>query len=718
MIEGVVSSITIFDNLWKAGRYAVGLGKEAYQDVKNKEAYIQASREYYNKFSSRHGQIKVLPEHMGAPRTLSSVYTATQLTDKKDTYHFTTPDNLAHTYRMSGKRSFQFKCASYDGMTIAKDRPRLMVLGEPGVGKSTFLKMLGLEAFKGEDGQLESSQIPVLIELKTFRDREVDIRAAVIKEFEVCGFPNAVEMANSTLRDGKLLILLDGLDETPARNMTQVIEHIENFATQYSRNHFVASCRTAAYRSMSFKNFVDTTVTSFNEQQIKQFVSHWFSSELDKSADIANRFWSLLKRPENVAAKELAQTPLLLTFLCLIYDNNGVLPDTRSILYDEALDIVLNRWTAQNRIERDPIYEGFHSVLEKEFLSEIAFSHFEEDRLFLLQSDIVESITAFLTDTLGVSEHLNGEAVLTAIEVQQGILAKRAVNTYSFSHLTLHEYLTALYIVNNHLTEELVSRHLLDRRWREVFILVTGLLSRRGLNLLEMLEEHSRTHIDNHPKLHKLLQWSGQITQNAPGQFKDYEKRAAVLHIVIEGSRNRSQDGNKSVNLLIDSAISNAADSALAVSDRLGSAFDKTLESDIAEDIFENNDHAIICYGAIDRAFEQAISIDKLSYLIDAQALKLPAQDVFLSHVRELKSKLPTRHASHEDWNHYAHELESLLIEILEVTPEMLSLTQEEWQALEDYIYSNELLLRCRQSAIGISLRAWEQLEKRLMSML
>lgn len=722
MIQNVVSGIAIFDNLWKAGGYAVGLAKEAYQDVKTKEAYLQAGREYYSKFVARHGQIKVMPEQMGIPKTLSSVYTATQLSDQKDAYHFTTPDKLDRTYRMMGRRSFRLDDASQDGMTLAKAHQRLMILGEPGMGKSTFLKMMGLKAFQGETGRLKSGQIPVLIELKTFRDRDIDIKAAIVKELDVCGFPNATELANATLRDGKLLILLDGLDETPTRNVTQVIEHIEDFATQYSKNHFVASCRTAAYRNMSFKNFVDTTITSFDDKQIKQFINNWFSSELDQSANTANRFWSLLRQTENAAARELAQTPLLLTFLCLIYDNNGMLPATRSILYEEALDIILSRWTAQNRIERDPIYPGFHSVLEKEFLSEIAHSHFEADRLFFQQSDIVETVTEFLVDTLGASEHLDGRAVLTGIEVQQGILVRRAVNTYSFSHLTLHEYLTASHIVNNHLVNELVLRHLSDRRWREVFLLVTGLMKRRGINLLKMLQARSMLYIAGYPKLQALLQWSDEIssdkisqpTQQAP--YQAYEKRAAILHIVIEGSRNRSQDGNREVNLVVDSAISNAADSAFVVSDRLRPVFNRTLESDIAEDIFESHDHAIFCYGAIDRAFEQAIAIDKLSYLIDAEAISLPAQDIFLHRTHELKSKIPARTATSDDWRHYGQALEALLLEVLSITPAMLSLSQQEWQALENYLYSSELLLRCRHSAIGISLPAWQQLESRLMT--
>jgi predicted NACHT family NTPase len=38
---------------------------------------------------------------------------------------------------------------------------------------------------------------------------------------------------------------------------------------------------------------------------------------------------------------------------------------------------------------------------------------------------------------------------LTAIEVEQGILVERSRDTYSFSHLTFQEYLTAKWIAEN-----------------------------------------------------------------------------------------------------------------------------------------------------------------------------------------------------------------------------------------------------------------------------
>jgi len=125
----------------------------------------------------------------------------------------------------------------------------------------------------------------------------------------------------------------------------------------------------------------------------------------------------LLNQPDHKATKELAQTPLLLTFLCLVYDREQMLPNKRSTLYGQALNIILSEWSAQKRLERDPIYEGFHPDLEKEMLSEIAYESFKQDQLFFSKDVVTRQIKEFLADTLDAPRGLNADNVLRAIEV-------------------------------------------------------------------------------------------------------------------------------------------------------------------------------------------------------------------------------------------------------------------------------------------------------------
>jgi predicted NACHT family NTPase len=263
-----------------------------------------------------------------------------------------------------------------------------MVLGGPGVGKSTFLRKMGLEALRrhaivtNAQNNLDALKpqahyyahacIPVLLELRQFNSQTLSIKEIIAQEFEVCGFPKAQEFTELFLQSGKLLVLLDGLDEVPGDALNHAITEIENLVDRYDGNRFIASCRVAAYTFGGFKRFNDVAMAAFEDDQIERFINNWFKKERDIETETAKRCWELLSSPDYQAAKELAQTPLLLTLLCVIYDEFQDFPKDRYKVYGEALDVLLRKWAAEKRLKQEPIYQKFGTELELELLSELA----------------------------------------------------------------------------------------------------------------------------------------------------------------------------------------------------------------------------------------------------------------------------------------------------------------------------------------------------------
>ena len=714
-------AVPIFEQLWKAGGnfggYMFGQVREGQQYAEYQGQVLKASREYHKKYENRHGQMKIMPGLMKEPMPLDSIYTAVKFLDGYNISQFASPDDLEQRYRDQGKRSFQAAGKRYDGITVAKDKQYLMVLGGPGIGKSTFLRKLGLEALKGQKGQLKSKRIPVFLELKTFRDKNVDLAAVIAKEFKICGFPDTEAFTAESLNQGKLLLLLDGLDEVPARNMNRVIEKIEAFAIQYDKNTFVTSCRTAAYHS-SFEQFSDVTIANFDDEQIEQFIQRWFNSELDEDADTANRYWQLLKRPQNKAAKELAQTPLLLTFLCLVYEREQTLPSKRSTLYGRALNILLSEWSAQKRLEPVPIYEDFHPDLEKELLSEIAYTSFKEDRLFFSKSDITNRITSYLADTLDASENLDGPAVLHAIEVQQGILVERATDTYSFSHLTLQEYLTARYISSQWLVEEIVSKHLTDERWREVLLLMSGLVGGRNHELLLTMEQQANAFI-NSPKLQGLVQWVVSLSDSSLASNQMLASRALLLYYAIVIAR--ASGSNSAIDLAITRAIDLAGISVIANVIDLARARSSSSSSSSAIDLASVN--------AIDLAIAIAIAIASVSVSDIASDIARAIASVSVSNgadaidyeslskkLEALKEHMPSDQAASDEWQDFADQLTETFLTFFHLDRELITFSLEEAQALDNYLYATKLIIDCKNAAVRVSRKEWEAIESRLLT--
>ena len=677
--------------VFQSGGQALGvLGKTL--DEKTKKLIFDASNQYQKNYEERHGIIKVLG--MREPVKLESLYTSVQFLDDDAIQNFESIENLENFYRKANSRRFKPQnCSKQEGIKVANHKQYLMVLGGPGAGKSTFVRKMGLEALKGKKGGFKHACIPVFIELKRFASSNINIETFITEEFRICDFPSPEKFTAKALEEGKLLILLDGLDEVPTKNLTEAISQIQNFVDKYDQNRFIASCRTAAYRS-AFRRFSDVSMADFDDDQIQQFIYNWFHSDTDRQAKTGDKCWELLQKPEHEAAKELAHTPLLLTFLCLVYDRSQSFPDNRSVLYRKALRILLEEWASEKRILRDEIYQGLHTELEEILLSEIAYTGFEYDRLFFSQREIVQQIKTFLASNLNAPQHLDGEAVLNAIAVQQGILVERAEDVFSFSHLTLQEYLTAQYIDDHRQVEKLVTEHL-RYRWKEVFLLVAGLMRGGADDLLLLMEKEAQKYIINTPKLQALLNWAEQVTAGSPGDFKPVGKRAVAISIA--------------------NANANANANAYAYDNTNAYAYAYAYAYENANAYVYKNAHAIAYANAYADADAIAYAIKYTEQLKKSEIFKNLNFTVLIAQLEALKARIPDDKQPTEVRLAFAKDLQKTLLNAFNLTLEMINLSEKEAKALGDYLYTNHLTIQCKQSAVRVSPQTWEAIEARML---
>ena len=689
-VSGV--AVPIFQSLWGSGGKVLGMfGKSL--DKNTKQLIFNVSKKYEQNYEKRHGTLKVLG--MREEVKLESVYTAVQFLNDDAIGDFLSIQDLEKVYRQGNARKFNSQDSQKQlGIEVANKKQYLMVLGGPGAGKSTFLRKMGLEALKVKKGGFKHSCIPVFIELKRFTSSEINIEKFIIEEFRICNFPDPEKFTAKALEQGELLILLDGLDEVPSQNLNETINQIQNFVDKYDQNRFIASCRTAAYRG-NFRRFSDVAMADFDDEQIQQFINNWFQKEEDKQAKTDDKCWELLQKPENQAAKELAHTPLLLTFLCLVYDRSQNFPNNRSVLYKNALRILLEEWAAEKRILRDEIYQGLHTELEEVLLSKIAYTGFASNRLFFSQSEIVDEIKTFLAGNLNAPQHLNGEAVLNAIAIQQGILVERARDVFSFSHLTLQEYLTAQYIYDNRLVEKLVTEHLPDQRWKEVFLLVAGVMRGGADDLLLLMEKEVQKYI-NTPKLQALLNWAEEVTVGSQGDYKPVGKRAVAIANAYA----------------YPYALANAYANALANAYALAYAYDLANANAYAYDLANAYDLAY----AYAYANANAYAIDKIGEIEKLQIFNQKLNfTVLLPQLEALKAKIPDDQQPEKVRQAFAEQWRETLLNGFNLTPEMVNLSEEEINDLDKYLYANYLIIQCKEAALSVSKQIWETIETRML---
>jgi hypothetical protein len=546
--------------------------------------------------------------------------------------------------------------------------------------------------------------IPVFVELKRFDSSQTQIEKFIAQEFEICGFPNAEVFTQRLLKAGKLLILLDGLDEVSIEHVDRAIEQIGNLVDRYDQNRFIASCRIAAYKG-GFPRFKDVTMASFDDSQMETFVCRWFR----RNPKDADECWELLNSADYTAAKELGKTPLLLTLLCAVYNESQNLPKQRAALYGEALEVWLRKWAAEKRIRQGEIYRELSLELEKLLLSEIAYRSFAEDQLFFSKRELTTQIREFLMSNLNAPKHLDAEAVLNAIQVQQGILVERARDAYSFSHLTFQEYLTAQYIVDERQLSTFVTQHLTDRRWREVFILVSGLM--RGADeLLELVEREAQRMI-NTEKLKALTAWTNKVTAESEGDFKPVAKRVIALFYALDFAR----------------TLARTLARALARDLDLSSARNLTRDYDRARIVSHARDLAY----ALDRACTLAYALAPARTL-NAGALTLaPALarildeakifnsvnfTALIAQLKAMETQVPSDDELLEVRRAFAERTCQTWYNAFHLNPEWIELSKEEQRSLENYIYVNELMIHCKEAALRVSPQVWEGIESRMLT--
>lgn len=660
-----------------------------------KEGKYLFLREYTQRYWDRHGMIKVLK--MSKPMDLESIYVNVKCLGNlvRDYYD----ENLENKYRESKQRRFNFRDdGKKDGLLLANQEQYLMVLGDPGIGKSTFLRKVGLEALKGNKDSYQHPLTPVLLELKNFKENEINIQALIEEEFKICGFPNVEKNISNKLEKGELLILLDGLDEVPTANVNNVIEKIKDFVDRHYKNRFILSCRTAARTHL--QRFTDIEIVEFDDQQIQSFIEHWFSSELDRKNETAKNCWELLQKEEYKSAKELAHTPLLLTFLCLVYDENQSFPTNRSRLYQDALRILLEKWSAEKRLpNRGLVYENLSIEQEEILLSEIAYQNFVADKLFLEKREIVKQIKDHLKQNLNAPQHLDGEKVLKTIEIEQGILVERARDVYSFSHLTLQEYLTAQYIYDNDLIEETVKNHITETRWQEVFLLVAGLMRGKADKLLLAMEKEAHNYLKTPlgQKLVPILQWADEMTKDSvDSSIKPVGRRAIAYWLFIANAN----------------VTANANFIVTANANFIGIA--------ITNSIYIANAYAPEITYKISRIFFTPKLIDEFVQLVNLFAQNRIISKVnfsqLIADLEAFKQIIPDDKATKKEHQEFADRLVKRWNTAFNLTPKLLKLSTYKFDDInKHYFYINHLILDCQKVAVNISPTVWQEIEDRML---
>ena len=168
------------------------------------------------------------------------------------------------------------------GLKVVENNSKLMVLGKPGAGKTTFLKHLAIQCISDN---LLTDKVPIFITLKEFAEtQEKQSLSEYINNLFTQG-KISIDHIKKLFISGKILWLLDGLDEVREEDIDRVVRQIQDLFNQYANNRYVVTCRIAA-REYTFEDFTEVEIADFDNNQIEGFITKWFQV---KESDLAER---------------------------------------------------------------------------------------------------------------------------------------------------------------------------------------------------------------------------------------------------------------------------------------------------------------------------------------------------------------------------------------------------------------------------------------------
>ncbi|MFJ3793200.1 NACHT domain-containing protein [Kitasatospora sp. NPDC090091] len=361
---------------------------------------------------------------------------------------------------------------------------RVLIRGDAGSGKTTLMQWLSVSAARHHlDEELSewNTLVPFVLPLRRFANGTLP---QANEFFPEVGTILAGEMprgwVNRILDAGRGLVLIDGVDEIPAKQRVEVREWLQDLVDTYDKSFYLITSRPAAAESdwLSELGFSALDMLPMSKADVEAFIRHWHQAASRAEPDqTESEALHMLERDllgriraERQLAR-LASNPLMCALLCTLNrDRNARLPQNRMEVYSAALNMLLLRRDRERRLDY-PEIPHLGDSQKKSILGDFAYWLMRNGASDSSEDEAVEQVKISLKSMPRV--RAAPREVHEYLLTRSGCLRRPAAHRVDFVHRTFQEYLAAGRIVERNDLGLLVANAHLDQ-WHQVVVMAAG----------------------------------------------------------------------------------------------------------------------------------------------------------------------------------------------------------------------------------------------------
>ncbi|WP_430900958.1 MULTISPECIES: NACHT domain-containing protein [unclassified Paraflavitalea] len=341
---------------------------------------------------------------------------------------------------------------------ISQCKENIIITGEPGSGKTKLVNNITLSLLNAQKNAEEKS-IPIKLRGKDIKQHNFNIDHAVETSIKQIA-PETSERTDLTIY--RKTILVDEIDLLTKEEKIKLITSLSSYCK--NNNKFILMQRRHENLDLELDdNFTkNIRINNFNIRQIEAFILKYF-----EGTDRGQKFIQVLKE-SNLFAK-LPTTPLTVTLLSLLYDQNGYeIPATITDIYEDFVKVMIGKLEIRNRADL------LLFNIKKRLFSNIALKMLDSKMHEITFEEFTNEINQFLNSKGYTTQD---DAILKDLVYNSGMLYLDSnTNTVGFKQQAFIEYLASVEIYdharNTHYDKLLYNFN--DITWQNTAIFFAG----------------------------------------------------------------------------------------------------------------------------------------------------------------------------------------------------------------------------------------------------